>query len=154
MQCKLMDTSLQDSELQGKITFDLCEFNDVNMKTKKIEEDNSVLFRDCIVKKMELTSRKRCRFIRCFVEHINIDFRNGDQMIFEKCLIKNINIIAEQFKPSDVKIIFSACTFETQIDLTKYEGKIEIKSKSINLKGGNLFKGIIQDRITGLDKIL
>lgn len=154
MQCKLMDTSLQDSELQGKITFDLCEFNDVNMKTKKIEEDNSVLFRDCIVKKMELTSRKRCRFIRCFVEHINIDFRNGDQMIFEECLIKNINIIAEQFKPSDVKIIFSACTFETQIDLTKYEGKIEIKSKSINLKGGNLFKGIIQDRITGLDKIL
>lgn len=153
IQCKFEQTIFNDSEIKGENKFDLCDFKEAELMFAESTQITEMIFRDCSITKILIKPQRNCRFVRCFIKELRLNLHNLEQMSFENCVIEKI--IVEGEKSSSGAIIkFELCTFSTAIDLSRYEGKIQVKTKCIFPKKEDLFKGIIPERIEGIYKIV
>lgn len=151
-QCKFDDTNFINANMKGKTEFVLCEFEKSDLLFIKNEQSDQMVFKDCQIKQLVLKVRK-CRFLRCFIQKLDIDLSDLESLKFDDCVIEKL--IFNGNKPNAGTVIeFNSCIFKSPIDFREYAGKINIKTKCCYVGTGQLFQNISKGRVINPEKIM
>ena len=151
-QCKFEDTNFINVTMMGKTEFVLCKFEKSHLLVAPNAKLDNMDFKDCQIKQLTLKVQK-CRFLRCFIQQLDVDLSESESLKFDDCVIEKFVFVGNK---SDVETVieFNSCVFKTPIDLREYAGKIKINTKCCYVGTGQLFSNISKERVENPERIM
>ena len=96
--------------MMGKTEFVLCKFEKSHLLVAPNAKLDNMDFKDCQIKQLTLKVQK-CRFLRCFIQQLDVDLSESESLKFDDCVIEKFVFVGNK---SDVKTVieFNSCVFK------------------------------------------